>query len=143
MQLELAGLDLGHVQHAVDQLQQMAAGFMDQPRNIPDSAAIAQAAENLPRHHFRETDDGVERRAQLMAHIGEEGGFGAGRAHRGVARLDQGPLLDFAFGDVARHRHDLGRGARPERRGRQRISAQTYAFSPWRSRASAAPSRPK
>jgi hypothetical protein len=36
-------------------------------------------------HHLRETDDGVERRAELVAHIGEKLGLGAKRG-RGVRR---------------------------------------------------------
>jgi len=44
----------------------------------------AQQAEHFFLHHFAETDDGIERRPELMAHVGEEfrlravGGLGAG-----------------------------------------------------------------
>ena len=87
-----------------------AAGIMDQ-LGIFLIARIADGAEHLPRHQFRKTDDRVQRRAQFVAHIGQEGGFGARCAHRHIARFDQRALLRLALGDVARHRHDLRRRA--------------------------------
>src|ERR1700730_12065913 len=38
---------------------------------------LADRPEDLAVDHLREADDGVEWRAQLMAHIGEKFGFGA------------------------------------------------------------------
>ena len=76
IEFKLAGLDLGHVEHAIDQLQQMAAGFVDQP-GIFLVARRSHRAKNLPRHHFGKTDNRVQRRAQFMAHIGQEIGLGA------------------------------------------------------------------
>ena len=87
MQFELTRLDLGHVQHAIDQLQKMRTGFMDQAGIF--LIARTQRAEHFPGHHFRKTDNGVQRRAQLMTHIGQEARLGAGGIQRRVARLHQ------------------------------------------------------
>ena len=68
--LELAGFDLGEVQHLVDDAEQMDAGAVHaaqrflrlvraQPRRVGD-------------HHLGQPDDGIERRAHLVAHAGEE-----------------------------------------------------------------------
>ena len=38
---------------------------------------VVEFAEHAARHQFREADDGIERRAQLVAHVGEELQLGA------------------------------------------------------------------
>ena len=106
-QLELARLDLRHVEDAVDQLQQMIARLVDQPR-IFQIARSAERAEHLVRHHFGEADDGVERRAQFVAHIGEEARLGAVGLFGEIARLDQFALVGLALGDVAGDGDDVG-----------------------------------
>ncbi len=59
------------------------------------------------RQHFREADDGIERRAQLVAHGGEEVALGGVRAlGLGAGVLDR-LLLRLALGGVAHDRHDL------------------------------------
>ena len=55
-----------------------------------------QGPEGLASHKLREADDGVERRAQLMAHIGEEFRLGA------VGGLGARFLLMIAFGEVGK-----------------------------------------
>src|SRR3546814_12183191 len=75
-QIQLAGLDLGEVQDVIDDLQQMPAALV----NIAGIAVVAVAAElavQLVQHDLGKTDDGVERRAQLVPHVGEELGLGA------------------------------------------------------------------
>ena len=63
--------------------------------------------------HFGDADDGVQRRAQFMAHIGEEPALGDRRLHRRIARLgqpvDELPKLQLAIlelGDVGEHADD-------------------------------------
>src|SRR3546814_15086959 len=41
------------------------------------SLLCRQRTEQLARQHFREADDGIQGRAQFVAHIGQERGFGA------------------------------------------------------------------
>ena len=106
-QLEFSGLDLRHVEDAVDQFEQVIAGFVHQVR-IFDITWATQGAEHLLHHHFREADDGVERRAQLVAHIGKEAALGPIGLFGKIAGFDQLALIGLALGDVARHRHDVG-----------------------------------
>ena len=106
---EIAGFHLGHVEDAVDDRQQMLAGIVDQLR-------IFLAARGVDHHrlfvhdHLGETDDGVQRRAQLVAHGGQESGLGGIRLLGGGARQFERLLLDLAVGDVAHHGDDLGLG---------------------------------
>ena len=54
----------------------------------------AERAEDAALHDLGEADDGVERRAQLVAHVGEELGLGA------VGALGLRLLLEVALGEV-------------------------------------------
>ena len=68
--LHLAGLDLGEVEDVVDQAEEVPAGDADLGE-VGDEALLAELRGFLD-EHFAVADDGVERRAQLVAHIGEE-----------------------------------------------------------------------
>src|SRR6516164_1541389 len=70
VELELSGLDLRQVEHLVNEakemnpsavhaLQRLLRLFRAEPRGVRD-------------HHFGQPDDGIERRAQLVAHAGDE-----------------------------------------------------------------------
>ncbi len=72
----LAGLDPGEVEHVVDEIEQMQPAGMD-VADIFGEHRRADGADDLGPDKVGETDDRIERRAQLMAHIGEEGGFRA------------------------------------------------------------------
>ena len=68
---QLACLDFGDIQHVIDQRQQVA-------RAVPDHAHLLGLLEiERPRQPLQqdtgEADDGVERRAQFMAHGGQKG----------------------------------------------------------------------
>ena len=54
----------------------------------------AERAEDAALHHLGEADDGVERRAQLVAHVGEEFGLGA------VGALGLRLLVEIALGEI-------------------------------------------
>ena len=95
LQVELhpAGLDLRHVQDVVDDFEQIVAAGQD-------VVAVflvflrAERAEHAAAHDLGKSDDGVERRAQLVAHIGEEFGFGL------VGFLGAVLFLGIFFGEV-------------------------------------------
>ena len=75
VELHPSGLDLGHVEDVVDDFQQIVAAG----ENVVAVFLIflrAELAEHAAFHDLGETDDGVERRAQLVTHIGQELGFG-------------------------------------------------------------------
>ena len=71
VETDAAGLDLRHVEDVVDDFEQILPA-------AADVAAVlviflrAERPEHVGFHDLGETDDGVERRAQLVAHIGEE-----------------------------------------------------------------------
>ena len=67
-----AGLDLRHVENVVDNVEQIAPALADVPA-VFEIFGVAERAEHAGLHHFGKSDDGIERRAQLVAHVGEEG----------------------------------------------------------------------
>ena len=70
IELELAGLDLGEVQHLVDEAEQVGAGAMHALERF--QRLFGAEARRVGDHHLGQPDDGVERRAQLVAHAGDE-----------------------------------------------------------------------
>ena len=72
--VHFAGLDLRDVEHVVDQAEQMLARAVDLLQ-VGDKMRLAQVLRVLLQH-FAVTDDGVEGRAQLVAHVGEKGALG-------------------------------------------------------------------
>ena len=83
---------------------------------IVDELRILLATGGVDHHrlfmhdHLGEADDGVQRRAQFVAHGGQESGLGGIRLLGGGARQFEGLLLDLAVGDIAHHRDDIGLG---------------------------------
>src|SRR5437867_1158409 len=73
----LAGFDLREVEDVVDQREQMLAATEDVADEPP--LLVGHLAQQPIPEHFREADDGVERRAQLVRHVGEEFRFHAAR----------------------------------------------------------------
>ena len=67
-QLHPPGFDLGKIEDVVDQREEVAARA-EHPIERLD--ILLQCLRILPQH-LGDTDDGVERRAQLVAHIGKE-----------------------------------------------------------------------
>src|SRR5215467_1400710 len=70
LQLHLSRLDLRQIENAVDKREQMASGAQDalERLDLVRSIEIAGVFEQQIGH----TDDGVERRPQLVAHVREE-----------------------------------------------------------------------
>ena len=95
LQVELhpAGLDLRHVEDVVDDFEQIVAAGQD----VVTVFLVffrAERAEHAAAHDLGESDDGIERRAQFVAHIGEEFGFGL------VGFLGAVLFLGIFFGEV-------------------------------------------
>ena len=117
--VELAGLDLGEVEDVVDDRQQRRAGIVD----LADVVALLGRQLRLE-GEMREADDGVHRRADLVAHVREEHGFHLGgflglplgadqflRLFLELARLslrlaEQLLRAQVALQDFQAHRHD-------------------------------------
>ena len=84
----------------------MMSGLADQ-RRVFVPARLVELHHLFVGEHLGETDDGVERRAQLMTHGGEEAALGGIRALGFLARALDRLFLRLAFGHVADHRDDF------------------------------------
>ena len=100
MQFHPPGLDLGEVEHVVDQRQQVPAGVADllQVGDVREVPLVG----HLLLQHLAVADDRVERRTEFMAHARQE------LALRGIRGLGLAPGLQ-QFGDVVIHRHQAER----------------------------------
>ncbi|MNS49993.1 hypothetical protein D3C72_826290 [compost metagenome] len=95
-QLHLAGLDLGEVEDVVDQGQEVPPGALDL-LEIGDAARQAVVL-GLFLEHLGVADDGVQGRAQLVAHVREKAALGLA----GQLGLDAG-LAQSVVGALALH----------------------------------------
>ena len=71
LELQLAGFDLGQIENVVDDRQQMLGGGGDLVQLVGLFGRRSGAA-----HEVGETDDGVHRRADFVAHVGQERALG-------------------------------------------------------------------
>jgi hypothetical protein len=85
--VRVAGLHLRQVEHVVEDLQQRLRGRVDDAEHV---AMLAVGGGDLEQLHHAE--DGVHRRADFVAHRGQEGALGAVGRFGGVARLAQAAL---------------------------------------------------
>ena len=74
VQIQLAGVDPRQIEHLVDQVQKMLAALA----NETDIFGLPRLERpgNPVLQHLGEAEDRIERRAQFVAHIGEELRFG-------------------------------------------------------------------
>ena len=109
MHVQLAGFDLRKVEDVVDESQKVLAAVV----NVREEFALAggQLAESRVGHELRESDHGIQRRAQLVGHVREKRALGLRRLGqrmvgagehlvRGFEALERGrqfmrPLDDF------------------------------------------------
>ena len=89
-----AALDLGHVQHVVDQAQQVFTGEGNFPQAVLHLVPIADIGGSNCRH----AHDGVHRRADIMAHVGQELALGSVSVVRRFPGLLQ--LLNLLLGHL-------------------------------------------
>ena len=73
LDVELVGLDLREIEDVVDDAEQRRAGVVD----LAHVVALLGIERRLE-GEVRETDDGVHRRADLVAHVGQERALGLG-----------------------------------------------------------------
>ncbi len=93
------GFDPREVENVVDDAEEMAAARRD-IGGVADIAAVTERPEELRLHQLGEADHRIERRPQLMAHVGEELRLGAARLLGRLARGEQLGLDLLALGDV-------------------------------------------
>ena len=107
-ELHAPGLDLGEVEHVVDEAQQVLAARLDVGERLLQVGR--HLAVDLAEDHLVEAEDGVQRRAQLVAHAGEELATCAGSRPR-------------AAGPSPRSRGTAARSGSPAPTGSRRSSA--------------------
>ena len=93
LQLHLAGLDARHLQDILDQLEHVPGRLVNVRHVFP--VFLLQRPEGLHQHHLGKADDRIERRAQFVAHAGQEFRLGA-----------RGRLRPFLLADVLVHQFD-------------------------------------
>ena len=74
VQLPLARFNAGHVEHIVDQVEQVQAATMNVLGVLP--VFFAQRTKYLGSHHIAEPDDGVQGCPEFVAHACQELGLG-------------------------------------------------------------------
>ena len=90
-----AGLDLRQVENIVDEVEQVGAGRIDVAGKL--DLPVGKVARNVLSELLAENEDRIERRPQLMRHVGEEFGFvfGGKRQFDGLFFQRVASLLDF------------------------------------------------
>jgi len=73
LQRHAARLDLGHVEHVVDERQQVLSAAVDDGQVL----LLLGRQRSVVRHQVGKAQDGVQRRAQLVAHVRQEHTLGA------------------------------------------------------------------
>ena len=101
LDVELAGFDLREIEDVVDDAQQRLGRDVD----LPNVVLLARGEPTL-QGEVRHAEDGVQRRADLVAHVGQEVALGPVRRFRRLARLPFG-LGPPAFGQVQHEGHAL------------------------------------
>jgi len=97
--LYLACFDLRHVEYIIDNRQQVKAAGMDIP-DVFEIFLVRDRTEELVGDHFGKPDYGIQRGAQLVAHIGEKVALRAVGQFGLTARFDQFSLRCFDVGNV-------------------------------------------
>jgi hypothetical protein len=94
MKLHAPRLYLGEVEDVVDQGKQVPA----RTQHAIERFEVLIEALRILAQHLGDADDGVEWRAELMAHVGEEARFGPVGFVSGIARGGELPALDLDLG---------------------------------------------
>src|SRR5258708_7846613 len=96
MQLHPPGLDLREVEHLIDELEQVLAGLADVAQEAV--LLVGERPAELLGEKAREPEDGVQRRAQLVAHAREEVTLCTRRGFEAPIRhLEVGEVHGFAL----------------------------------------------
>jgi hypothetical protein len=99
IELELSGLDLGEVEHLVDETKEVGAGAVHALQRL--GGFLGTEPRRVGDQHLGEPDNGVERSAQFVAHAGDELGLVlAGLLELPILVLDFLEQLDVFDGDA-------------------------------------------
>src|SRR5215831_2196944 len=70
IEFELSGFDLRQIEHLVDEAKKVGAGTMHALKRL--LRPLCAEARRISHQHIGEPNDGIQRRAQLVAHAGNE-----------------------------------------------------------------------
>ena len=104
--VQLARLDAGDVEDVVDHAHQVATSLVD----LADVVVLALRQPRLQRQ-MGHANDGVHRRANLVAHVGQKVGLEHGGFFRQLFGAAQGLLGALAVGDVHQHTNHAAQAA--------------------------------
>ena len=121
--VQSTGFDLGKIENVVDQFQQVLAAGVD---GVQVAGRLAFALAVAALEQFGEAENRVHRRADLVAHVGQEFTLGAIGGVRFVARGLEFGLAQFELGDVLQADQHAARlaGRAEHRRAVDREGAQ-------------------
>ncbi len=97
-QVDTPGLDLGKVEDVVDDFQQRASGAIDLGDHVLRCAGQFAALKQV-----QHAQDGVHRRADFVAHVGQEIGLGLVGALGRIHRQAQLFFVQLLLGEIHRH----------------------------------------
>src|SRR5215831_5871189 len=138
VELELSGLDLRQVEHLVDEAKEVCPSAVHALQRL--LRLFRAEARRVAEHHLGQPDDGIERRAQLVAHAGDELRLVLARLCQLAARvldfLEQPHVLDGDHGLIGKggDQLDLLVRERPHDRTRQHEHADRVSFAQQRNR---------
>ena len=93
---QLAGFDLGEIEHVIDDAEQQGAGFPDRLADVLLFLIEASFSQQVVH-----ADDGVHGGAQFVAHHGQKIGLGAVRLFGGFLGMGEGLFQGLEAGHVA------------------------------------------
>ena len=102
IKFKLTGLDFREIKQIIDEGQEKPAAGMDVV-DIATILVILDFAKALKPHDFRETHDGIKRRAQFMADAGEEFGLLPACGFRHFLGVTQFRFSPLPLGNVTHH----------------------------------------
>src|SRR5271169_3039485 len=105
-EIELSGLNSAEIGEVVEDGDHAFAGSAD-ILDVFDVTLVAERAEPLADHHFGKSDDGVERRADLMADPRQQIGLGVRGALGQTASLAQFALALLGLREIAEHGEEI------------------------------------
>ena len=119
--VEASGLDLRQVEHVVDQIEQLRAALGDGVDRVP----LCRGQGGVALQELCVAEHAVQRRAQLVAHVGQELAL---RARGGFCRFLRAPQLGVALaplGDVAEERPEEVAALARDRRADGELDRET------------------
>src|SRR5215467_6903192 len=106
IEFKLAGLDLREVENLVDEAKQVSTSAVHALQRL--QRLFRAEARRVGDHHLGQSDDGIERRAQLVAHTGKELRLALARQFELAALVLLGYLQRHLCGSTSQSKESRG-----------------------------------